>query len=156
MFMVKRADYEDNPRAYPDRPFVGVGVVVFRGDYVLLAQRDKRPRLNTWSIPGGAQELGETVEQAGKREIREETGLEIEIHGLVDVVDMINRDDDGQVRFHYTLVDFYGEWVEGDAVANDDVAEVEWVLLEDLARYDLRDVTLDVIRQATEMRLKRT
>lgn len=153
--MSDRTEDQDNPRAYPDRPFVGVGVVVFRGDHVLLAQRGKRPRLRTWSIPGGAQELGETVEQAGKREILEETGLEIDIHGLVDVVDMINHDDDGQVRFHYTLVDFYGEWVKGDAVANDDVAAVEWVLLDELDRYDLRDVTLEVILSAAEMRRNR-
>src|SRR5690606_17052775 len=84
-----------NPRAYPDRPYVGVGVVVFRGDEVLLAMRGKLPRRFTWSIPGGAQEVGETVREAAAREIREETGLEIEILGLVDVIDSINREPDG-------------------------------------------------------------
>ena len=74
-------DTKENPRAYPDRPYVGVGVVVFRGEEVLLAQRGKKPRLHSWSIPGGAQELGETIEDAAHREILEETGLEIEILG---------------------------------------------------------------------------
>lgn len=145
----------ENPRAYPDRPFVGVGVVVFRGDEVLLAQRGKRPRLNTWSIPGGAQEIGETVFEAGIREIREETGLEIEILGLVDVIDSINRDSDGGVQFHYTLVDLMAEWRSGEAKAADDVAAVRWVKLDDLARYELRQVTHDVILLAHSKRRTR-
>lgn len=135
----------ENPRAYPHRPFVGVGVVIFRGEEVLLAQRGKRPRLNTWSIPGGAQEIGETVEEAGIREIREETGLEIEVLGLVDVIDSINRDADGKIQFHYTLVDLMAEWRGGEAIAADDVAAVRWVKLEELPDYDLRQVTYDVI-----------
>lgn len=141
-----------NPRAYPDRPFVGVGVVIFRGHEVLLAQRGKRPRQFTWSIPGGAQELGETVHEAATREIREETGLEIEILGLVDVVDAINREPDGRVLFHYTLVDLFAEWRGGEAVAGDDVAEVRWVTLDQLDGYRLRPVTHDVILLAARKR----
>ncbi len=141
-----------NPRAYPDRPFVGVGVVIFRGDEVLLAMRGKHPRRTTWSIPGGAQEVGETVHEAGPREIMEETGVEIEILGLVDVVDSINRDEDGRVAFHYTLVDLFAEWRGGEAVAGDDVADVCWVRLEDLADYNLRPATHEVILLAEKMR----
>ena len=141
-----------NPRAYPDRPFVGVGVVIFRGGDVLLAQRGKHPRRTTWSIPGGAQELGETVHEAGRREIMEETGLDIEILGLVDVVDSINRDDEGRVAFHYTLVDLVAEWRAGEAVAGDDCAAVQWVALENLAAYGLRPATHDVILRAGTMR----
>lgn len=142
----------ENPRAYPDRPFVGVGVVIFRDDHVLLAQRGKRPNRDSWSIPGGAQELGETVEEAASREIREETGLEIELLGLVDVINSINRDDDGKVQFHYTLVDFMAEWRSGEAVAADDVAAVRWVLLDDLDQYQLRRITHDVILLADRKR----
>ena len=141
-----------NPRAYPDRPFVGVGVVIFRGDEVLLAQRGKRPRQKTWSIPGGAQEIGETVHEAGRREIMEETGLEIEILGLVDVVDSINRDEEGNVAFHYTLVDLFAEWRSGDAVAGDDVSDVCWVGLDSLDAYNLRTATHDVILLAAKKR----
>jgi ADP-ribose pyrophosphatase YjhB (NUDIX family) len=143
-----------NPRAYPDRPFVGVGVVVFRGPQVLLAQRGKQPRQFTWSIPGGAQEIGETVHEAGRREIREETGIEIEILGLVDVVDSINREAGGRVLFHYTLVDLFAEWRSGEAVAGDDVSDVRWVGLDELGAFKLRQITHDVILLADRKRQK--
>lgn len=147
-----RENKPQNPRAYPDRPYVGVGVVIFRGDQVLLAQRGKPPRRYTWSIPGGAQEIDETVREAARREVREETGLEIEILGLIDVVDSINRDPDGRVQFHYTLVDFVAEWRSGEAVAGDDVPEVCWADLDDLEGYNIRGVTLEIIRLAAKKR----
>lgn len=144
-----------SPRSYPDRPYVGVGVVVLRGDEVLLAQRGKSPRRYTWSIPGGAQDIGETVHEAAHRELMEETGLTVEILGLVDVVDAITSDDDGRVRFHYTLVDLAAEWKSGEAVAADDVAAVRWVRFADLEAYGLRASTLRVIREAVELRTGR-
>ncbi len=143
------------PRAYPDRPYVGVGIVVFRGDEVLLAQRGKPPNMGSWSIPGGAQELGETVHEAAARELREETGLEVDILGLVDVVDSIRRDDDGDVAFHFTLVDMVAEWRAGEAIAGDDVPAVKWVKFAHIDQYDLRASTARVIRQAHEMRRRR-
>ena len=142
----------ENPRAYPDRPYVGVGVVIFRGDQVLLAQRGKPPRQLSWSIPGGAQELDETVREAGLREVREETGLEIDILGLIDVVDSISRDPDGRVQFHYTLVDFYAEWRSGEAIAGDDCPAVCWANLDDLDGYDIRAITLEIIHLAAKKR----
>lgn len=145
-------DAAPNPRLYPDRPFVGVGVVIFRGDEVLLAQRGKMPRRYDWSIPGGAQELGETVFEAGMREIREETGLTVEILGLVDVVDAISRDEDGRVQFHYTLVDLVAEWRAGEAAPDDDVAALQWVRLGALDGIEMREVTREVIREAHRKR----
>lgn len=120
------------PRTYPDRPFVGVGVVVWRDDEVLLIRRAKPPRQGQWSLPGGAQNLGETVFDAARREVLEETGLTIDILGLVDVVDSIQRDDTGRVRYHYTLVDVFAAWRAGEATADDDAAEVAWVGLDAL------------------------
>ena len=145
-------DTNENPRAYPDRPYVGVGVVVFRGEEVLLAQRGKPPRLHSWSIPGGAQELGETVEDAAHREILEETGIEIEILGLVEVVNSINRDDEERVQFHYTLIDFVAEWKGGDLVAGDDAADARWVPIKEIDHYKLRSLTHEVILQADKLR----
>lgn len=142
----------ENLRAYPDRPYVGVGVVIFRGDQVLLAQRGKPPRQNSWSIPGGAQEIDETVREAALREVREETSLEIDLLGLVDVVDSINRDADGRVRFHYTLVDFFAEWRSGEATAGDDCPEVCWANLADLDSYNIRTITLEIIHLAANKR----
>jgi ADP-ribose pyrophosphatase YjhB (NUDIX family) len=139
-------------RTYPDRPFVGVGVVVWRDDQVLLVQRGKPPRQGQWSIPGGIQHLGETVFEAGRREVREETELEIEIIDLLAVVDSIQRDDDDRVRYHYTLVDLVAEWRAGEARAQDDAAAVAWARLDDLKRFDLWHETVRIIHLAAERR----
>ena len=139
-------------REYPDRPFVGVGVVVWRGDEVLLIERGKGPRTGGWSLPGGKQELGETVRETAHREIREETAVEIEITGLLDVVDMVRKDGAGRVQFHYTLVDFTAEWVSGEAVAGTDAAAARWVRLEDIDQYRLWDETRRVIRLSASRR----
>lgn len=145
-------DEPENPRAYPARPYVGVGVVIFRADQVLLAQRGKPPTNFFWSIPGGAQEIDETVREAGLREVKEETNLDVEILGLIDVVDSITRDPDGRVKFHYTLVDFFAEWRSGEAIAGDDCPAVCWADLDDLDDYDLRPLTVEIIRQAARKR----
>ncbi len=140
------------PRSYPERPYVRVGIVVFREDDVLLAQRSKPPIRHRWSIPGGAQEIGETVHQAASRELMEETGVEADIIGLIDVVDSITRDQDEHVRFHYTLVDFAAEWRSGEAVAGDDVGAVRWVPLAELDDQGLWSETVRIIRRGQSMR----
>jgi 8-oxo-dGTP diphosphatase len=139
-------------REYPDRPFVGVGVVVWRGDEVLLIERGKGPVSGNWSLPGGKQELGETVRETAHREIKEETGIDIDIVALLDVVDLVRHDREGRVRFHYTLVDFTAEWRAGEAVAGDDAAAVRWVRLDDLDQYTLWDETVRVIRLSATQR----
>lgn len=139
-------------REYPDRPFVGVGVVIWRGDEVLLIERGKGPVSGNWSLPGGKQELGETVQETAHREIKEETGVDIEIVCLLDVVDLVRRDDAGRVRFHYTLVDFTARWTAGEPVAGDDAADARWVRLDELDDYNLWDETIRVIRLSAEQR----
>lgn len=139
-------------REYPTRPFVGVGIVLFKGDEVLLVKRAKPPVSDNWSIPGGAQELGETVREAALRELKEETGVDAELIGLVDVVDGITRDDAGGVKFHYTLVDFAAEWRAGEAAADDDLALVQWVKFAELDSYPMWDKTARVIRAAHALR----
>ena len=133
---------------YPDRPLIGVGVVVFKGDRVLLVRRGKPPRRGQWSLPGGRQRLGETVRAAAAREVAEEAGLTIEVTALLDVVDSMTRDEDGSLAYHYTLVDFLAEWRAGAAAAGGDAAEVAWADPDDLAPYDLWDETLRVIALA--------
>lgn len=139
-------------REYPDRPFVGVGVVVWRGDELLLIQRGKAPRYGSWSLPGGRQKLGETVREAALREIKEETNLDVDITSLIDVVDSLTHDDDGKVRFHYTLVDFTAEWRDGTAVAGSDAAGVRWVRADDLDRYELWTETIRIIEMSAAQR----
>ena len=139
-------------RRYPSRPVVGVGVVIWRGDNVLMVRRGRSPGEGRWSLPGGGQEIGETVFEAARREVREETALDVEVLGLVDVVNSIRRDGDGRVEYHYTLVDVLAEWRAGEAKPLDDAAEVLWVGLDELARLDLWSETERIIRLAHELR----
>jgi ADP-ribose pyrophosphatase YjhB (NUDIX family) len=134
-------------RLHPQRPIVGVGVVVWRGDSVLLVRRGKEPNKGQWSIPGGAQQLGETVFAAAAREVQEETGLEVEVRALVDVVDGIMQEA-GRVVYHYTLVDVVAESLEGEPVAADDAAAVGWFTLEELPALQLWSETERIIRES--------
>lgn len=138
---------DSSSRVNPQRPIVGVGVVVWRGDRVLLVRRGKEPNKGQWSIPGGAQQLGETVFEAAAREVLEETGLAVSVCGLVDVVDGIMREA-GRVVYHYTLVDVVAESLEGEPVAADDAAAVGWFTLADLPALKLWSETERIIRES--------
>ena len=139
-------------RQYPDRPVVGVGVVAFKGEDVLLIRRGKPPHAGRWSLPGGAQELGEPVREAALREVREETSVTVTITHLVDAVDSIQTDSAGKVRFHYTLVDFAAEWVSGMPQPGDDADEAAWVSPQALPGLGLWEETLRVIEMARAQR----
>ena len=109
-------------REYPPRPIVGIGIVVLRGDAVLLVRRGHPPGLGSWALPGGAQELGETAEAAARRELHEETGLTVGALTLVAHVDSIHRDAEARVRYHYTILDFAAHWTGGEPAAGADAA----------------------------------
>ncbi len=114
-------------RRYPDRPIVGVLAVVLRGDRALVVRRANPPMAGRWGFPGGVLELGETVAEGAMRELVEETGVVAEPIGPLTVIDTIDRDDEGRVRYHYTLVAVRGSWRSGEAVAGDDAEEVAWL-----------------------------
>lgn len=135
-------------RDYPDRPFVGVGAVVLRGDEVLLVRRAKPPSQGHWSIPGGAQHIGESVAEAALREVKEETGLDVDLVEQIAVIDSIRRDEVGRVAFHYTLIDFVALWRSGEPVAGDDASETVWAPIVGIADYGLWDETDRIIRLA--------
>ncbi len=139
-------------REYPAQPMVGVGVVVFKGEAVWLVEGGKPPNKGALSLPGGAQNLGETVRQTAAREVLEETGVEIEVTDLVDVVDAVRADTAGRVRYHYTLIDFAAEWRAGEATAGSDAAKVLWVALKDIGTLGLWSETERIIRKAAELR----
>ena len=124
-------------REYPARPIVGIGIVVIKGDSVLLVRRGKPPNVGAWTLPGGAQELGETAEEAARRELREETGLEADELHFAATVDNIRRDEAGRVRFHYTIIDFATRWISGEPVAATDVTEAVWAPLDALNEFRL-------------------
>jgi 8-oxo-dGTP diphosphatase len=141
----------ENSREYPDRPLVGVGVVVRRGGAVLLVERAHPPRAGEWSLPGGLQKLGETVFAAAEREVREEAGIDIRIAGIVDVVDLIERDAGGAVRYHFTLIDLVADWLAGEVRAGSDAAAVAWVRPGDLVARGMWTETVRVIGKALAM-----
>ena len=114
-------------RRYPDRPIVGVLAVVLRGDRVLVVRRANPPMLGRWGFPGGVLELGETVAQGAMRELIEETGVAAEAAGPLTVIDTIDRDPEGCVRYHYTLVAMIGHWRSGEGAPGDDADEVAWL-----------------------------
>jgi 8-oxo-dGTP diphosphatase len=124
-------------REYPSRPFVGIGIVVIKDDRVLLCRRGKPPGVGSWTLPGGAQDLGETCEAAARRELLEETGLTVGKLHFCAHVDTIRRDDDGRIRFHYTILDFAAKWEAGEPAAGSDVSHVEWAPLDALDPYEL-------------------
>ena len=136
------------PREYPDRPWVGIGCIVFREEAVLLVRRGKPPRIGQWSLPGGAQHVGERAEEAARRELREEASIEVGRMALAYVFDAINQDDDGRALYHYTIIDFAAHWLEGEARAGDDVSEVAWALPHELADYDLTEAAHEAIAAA--------
>jgi 8-oxo-dGTP diphosphatase len=139
------------PSSHPQHPTVGVGVVIVKGREVLMIRRGQPPRQGEWSIPGGTQELGETVRETAVREIMEETGLTITNLRLIDVVDAFGKHPDGSLRTHWVLVDFRADWVAGEPQAGSDAAHAEWMTLERIATLELWPETLRVIETALEM-----
>jgi ADP-ribose pyrophosphatase YjhB (NUDIX family) len=133
-------------RLYPQRPLIGVGAVVCRGNQVLLIRRGTPPRIGEWSLPGGAQRLGETVFEAAVREVAEEAGVAIAVLGMIDVIDMIDRDEQGRIRFHYTLIDVAARWQAGEPRAAGDASDAAWMDVDCLDGLGMWHETLRVIR----------
>ncbi len=140
-------------REYPSRPWVGVGVVVWRGNEVLLVRRGSQPNRGQWGLPGGAQAVGETLFEAAVREVQEETGLAVTPTVVITACDGISRDDDGKVRFHYTLVEVAAVCdSDAEPQAGDDALEARWVALEEVHTLVEWSETLRVVMLSAKQR----
>jgi mutator protein MutT len=120
-----------------EKPACAVGAIVLEKGEVLLVRRDHAPALGQWSLPGGRVEWGETLQEAVAREVREETGIDIEVEGLAGIAERIVPDDDGAIEFHYVILDFWAKPKTRDLVAGDDASEAKWVAVGDLTDYPL-------------------
>jgi len=128
------------------RPLIGVGAVVFNaGHEILLIKRGKAPHYGRWMVPGGTLEWGETLEAAAVREVREETGIEIEIEAFVEIIEALTPGPEG---FHYVIMDYAARAVSGTLAAGSDALDAVWVPVERLGDLDLTPELLRVIEKA--------
>jgi 8-oxo-dGTP diphosphatase len=135
-------------RTYPERPVLGVGAVVVDGARVLLVKRGHEPLKGEWSLPGGVVELGETLESAIAREVQEETGLEVEVGPIVDVLDRLRYDTEGRVKYHFVLVDFLCRPRGGALASSSDADAAAWATLDELDVLGVAEATISVIQKA--------
>jgi ADP-ribose pyrophosphatase YjhB (NUDIX family) len=138
-------------RRYPDRPYVGIGGIIVREGRVVLVKRRFEPLAGQWSIPGGAVEVGETLEACVIREMAEETGFVVEVGPVVEVLDRITREEEGRVLYHFVLIDYLCWPVGGELRAGSDVAEAVLAEPSELGQYALTEKALAVIERALEM-----
>ncbi len=124
-------------RLYPDQPVVGIGAVIIKEGKIVLIKRGNEPSKGKWSIPGGLVELGENLEAAVIREVKEETCLEVENPHLIDVVENVDLDEHYKVKYHYIIIDYLVQFKTGTIKAASDAAELRWVQFEEVEDYNL-------------------
>lgn len=135
-------------REYPEHPLPGVAAVVRRGDQVLLVRRGREPAKGAWALPGGLLELGESVEEGLRRELREECGIEVQVGPLIAVFEPVERDQVGRVRFHFVVLDYLADYLSGELQAADDAADAHWVHIAALDDLPMLPETRAIIRRA--------
>jgi ADP-ribose pyrophosphatase YjhB (NUDIX family) len=124
-------------REYPKRPLVGAGALILRDGKLLLVKRGAQPGFGKWSVPGGLVELGENVQDAMVREVKEEVGFDVEAVKLTDVADTITLDNDGRVQYHFVVVNFIARIVGGELKTGTDILEAKWVPVEEVEKVNL-------------------
>lgn len=144
-----------NSRQYPARPLLGVGALILDGSRILLCCRGKDPFAGYWSLPGGLVEIGERVVDALRREVREETGLDVETDQVAEVFERITPGADGRIEYHYVLIDYLCRVTGGTLQAGDDAADVRWFHRAELATLKMTPGTLGVIEKVFDFALER-
>ena len=141
-------------RRYPEHPLLGVGALIFDRGSILMAQRGKAPLMGQWSLPGGLVETGESLENAVRREVLEETGLEVKPLGVLEIFERIIRSAEGGAEYHYVLVDYICRATGGTLCAGDDASNVQWVERRALKDLHITEGTLAVIEKGFRNRRK--
>ncbi|MFW9872921.1 MAG: NUDIX hydrolase [Candidatus Thorarchaeota archaeon] len=138
-------------REYPVRPHIGVGILLIRGNTILLVKRKYNPDAGYWSIPGGHLDLGEKVQAAAEREGFEETGFKVRVTKLAGIIDKIMYDKDGKIEYHYVLINYFVQQIEGEInqapVPDDDALDAKFVPFDELKEYKLADSLIELLSQ---------
>ncbi len=136
-----------NNRKYPNRPLIGVGAVVIKEGKFLLVKRKYEPNVGNWSLPGGLIELGEKVCEALIREVIEECGIEVKPTKIIEVIDFIEKDKKEKLKYHYVIIDYEAEYINGILNPASDVTEVNWFALDELINLNLPEITYNLFKK---------
>ncbi len=139
-----------DPRAYPDRPFLAVSAVVVRDGRVLVVRRARPPALDRYTLPGGVVECGETLIEAIRREVEEETAIAIEPIDIAAYREVIARDDENRPKRHFVIIVFVARWRAHEAKPNEEIAEARWIKPEELEALPTTDGLAAIVARALE------
>lgn len=138
-------------REYPDRPFPSAAVCVVKGDKILVIKRANPPSQELWSLPGGVINLGETIQDAAKREVREECGIEVEMGRIFNIENLIVRDETGRIHFHYVVSYLVAHYVSGQPRTSSEALDVKWATDQELVDLDMNPVVRENMLKAFEI-----
>jgi 8-oxo-dGTP diphosphatase len=141
-------------RTYPQRPFLAASAAIMRDGKVLVVRRARKPALNLYTMPGGVVEAGETLFEAVKREVREETALEIEPVALAGHREAILRDEDSKVERHFVILCFAARWISGEPVLNEELDDARWVMPAEIAALRTTEGLAEIVASAVEILAK--
>jgi 8-oxo-dGTP diphosphatase len=137
-------------RTYPTRPYLAVSAAIFRNGRVLIVRRARPPADGLYTLPGGGVELGETLEQAVVREVREETALEIELIALAGYRQAIARDGEGRIERHFVILPFAARWIAGEVLLNDELTDARWLAPAELSGLKTTEGLAQIVAAAAE------
>ena len=140
----------DSARTYPTRPYLAVSAAIFRDGRVLIVRRARPPAHGLYTLPGGGVEIGETLEQALIREVREETALDIAPVGLVGFREAIARDGAGRIERHFVILPFAARWIGGEILLNEELAEARWLAPAEVSSLKTTEGLADIVAAASE------
>jgi len=140
----------ETARTYPTRPYLAVSAAIFRDGLVLIVRRARPPAHGLYTLPGGGVELGETLEEAIVREVREETNLDVEPVALAGYRQAIARDADGRIERHFVILPFAARWIAGEISLNEELAEAHWLEPSELSGLKTTDGLAQIVAAARE------